>query len=527
MDKQYIIKVLPANISITAAKGHNLYQVLAAGGFLLDGDCGGRGICRRCRVRIKAGNITAPHIKEQEIFSAGELEAGWRLACLQTIRDDLTVELSPAVGVEEERSCQIAPAKHDLAVAIDLGTTSIAAGLLDLANGQILSMASQDNSQRSFGADVITRIDYCLQNADGLSLLQQAVWRDIAALLGRLCQKSQADVDKIKVITVVANSVMSHLAWNISPQSLAQAPYEPTLLVGQKKRAGQLPLAPYYPRLAADVYLLPNIGGYVGSDTLAAILACDLWGKKDAANYTLLLDIGTNGEIVLVGRGQILAASAAAGPAFEGAHIICGMRATAGALWAVCLGNDDIACRTICDKPLCGICGSGLLSLVAFLRRQSLLDQRGRLAAGAKVLPALSGRLQGDGQKRRFLLKNEVALYQSDIREFQLAKGAIAACWQSLLTEAGADVADIEQVLLAGAFGNKLAKEDAIYLGLLPPIAKERIDYIGNAAWQGAYLAAIDDEKRQVADNLAKQIRHVDTAGQKGFQNLFIKALNF
>ncbi|MGI5892311.1 MAG: ASKHA domain-containing protein [Bacillota bacterium] len=531
MEKHCIIKILPQNINITAAQGDNIYRVLAESGLLLDGDCGGRATCRRCRIQIKSRNILPPKEQEKSIFSPEQLQNGWRLACLHQVSEDLILEMPSYDAASSQTEFVCYPDKlsadSELAVAVDIGTTSIAGGLIDLHTGAILALSSLPNSQRSFGADIITRIAYCSENAYGLDRLHQAVWCNIADLIKKLIAEVKADASKIKIITLVANSAMSHIAWGLSPESLAQAPYEPLFYHGQEKRADQLPLARYYPAITAQVCLLPNIGGFLGSDTVAAALSCGMQDKKDWDCWTLLLDIGTNGEVVLAGKGRILAASAAAGPAFEGAHIVCGMRATAGALQSVSWEKGDIKWHTIADAPLIGICGSGLLSLIAFLRRQNIINKNGRLQFQESAEHLLSGRLQGEGPNRRFVLQDGIALYQEDIRQFQLAKGAIAACCQILLKEVDANIKDVQQVLLAGAFGNKLARTDAIDVGLLLPIDESKVHYVGNAAWQGAYLAAIDPMQRQAAQALAKEVCHIATSRQAGFQDVFVKSLLF
>jgi uncharacterized 2Fe-2S/4Fe-4S cluster protein (DUF4445 family) len=515
------IVILPQNVEISAAKGDNLYRVLADAGVFLSGDCGGRGICRRCFVRIKKG-LLPPTAEEGLALSPAQIEQGYRLACLHKVNGDLVVE-TPDLRQKNYVSLnkKATSLRQKLMMVFDVGTTSVAGGLLDFETGELLATADTHNRQAVFGADVISRITYCLEHHEGAAKLQDAVWRDLADLTERLLTACSAKNQQVLKIVLVANSTISHLLWGICPRGLAKAPYR--LVFHQMKRSPlqNLSIAHLLPEVKAEVILLPNIGGFLGSDTIAAMLACDLWVKKDQPQWSMLLDIGTNGEIVLAGHGRVLAASAAAGPAFEGASITCGMRGEPGALQAVQLTKEKLVLKTVADEPLRGICGSGLLSLIALLRREGVINKKGRLQAAGKLAERIF-----DDQGKRFLLDGQVFLTQGDIRQFQLAKGAITACWQSLLNEAAIEEKDLSAVFLAGSFGNNLSINDALMVGLLPDIAAYKTHYVGNAAWQGAYLTAVESSRLAEAEKLASAVEYINTAEKKGFDQVFVKALS-
>jgi uncharacterized 2Fe-2S/4Fe-4S cluster protein (DUF4445 family) len=413
-----------------------------------------------------------------------------------------------------------------LGLAVDIGTTTLAAFLVDLKTGAVAAVLSDTNPQQAFGADVISRINYAARSRKNLDLLRKSVVSALNGLVKRLSAQAGTRMEDIYEAVVVGNTTMSHLFLGADPTHLAPAPFIPAFTAPVEAGASALGLNI---NRAGRVQVLPNIAGYVGSDTVGVMLAA---GLDRGDNLRLAIDIGTNGEVVLAGRGRLLTCSTAAGPAFEGAQIRCGMRAAEGAIETVTLSGGTVKVNTVGGGMPKGICGSGLVDAVAALYRAGVIDAGGRLARqeNSHSLPGeLPERLRQGPDGPEFVLSADgrVAITQKDIRELQLAKGAIHAGVQILLGELKVGAGDIEEVLLAGAFGNFISKQSALAIGLLPAVEPERIKPIGNAAGDGAYLALISKTERERAFALARKAEHVELSGRKDFQEQFIDSLGF
>jgi uncharacterized 2Fe-2S/4Fe-4S cluster protein (DUF4445 family) len=411
-----------------------------------------------------------------------------------------------------------------LGVALDIGTTTVVGKLFDLRTGRVLAVAARLNAQRVFGEDVISRIQHATRSQQDLLALQERVIAVINEIVVELCN-GRAQPDDILEVVCAGNTVMTHLAAAVSPQWLAQYPYVPAFRASLCCQARELGIAIHE---LGKVYFLPGIGRFVGGDTVAVILAA---GLDTSPTVKLAVDVGTNGEIVLGSRQRLLACSTAAGPAFEGAHIRHGMRAATGAIDRVDLVDGDIRCHVLGETEPQGVCGSGLIDAVAVLLRTGLVDASGRLMEGAQcpagVPKALRERLGMVGGERAFLLAGQVVITQRDIREVQLAKGAIAAGARILMRLLGVGAGDLDQVLLAGAFGNFLRRDNAIRIGLLPPVQGERVSFIGNAACAGAEMALLSTVHRQRAEAIARQVEYVEISAIPDFQDLFAEEMMF
>jgi len=418
-------------------------------------------------------------------------------------------------------------------VAIDIGTTTLAGYLFDLGNGRQVAVHADRNPQLAIGGDVISRIQYGQEKGkEGFAELQSLVLNGVNALVEKMAGEAGIGTSSIYKMTVVGNPTMLHLLLNVDPTAIANSPYVPVLRDGVALRANELGLA-----IAplARVEILPAISGYVGADIVAGMLYANL-GERKAIE--LLLDIGTNGEIVLAVEGRMFACATAAGPAFEGASISQGMSALDGAIHRVYIHDQELVCSVIGDKGARGICGSGLLDAVAELRTIGLIDKSGRLR---RTKHPLSLRIEGEGAKARFLLVEgeasggvvkksgdytpQVYLTQKDIREFQLAKGAIRAGIEVMLEHAGVESADIDRVLIGGAFGSSLRPESLLHVGLLPPINVERIVSLGNSAGQGAKLALRDRKIAPRLQQLIEETEYVELSFIKSFPSKFIKCM--
>ena len=415
-------------------------------------------------------------------------------------------------------------------IALDLGTTTIAARLLDLNRGVPVAVASALNPQISHGADVITRIDYTVRDPEGLADLQQLAVGQINAMIAELCRAAQIEKDAVYKLVLAGNTVMQHLLLAADPASLARAPYVPGFRGPVIIPAADLGIAIHPNGL---LYTLPNLAGYVGGDISAALTVLDL---DESDEIQLAVDIGTNGEMVLGSKQRLLCSSSPAGPAWEGGLIEWGMRAAAGAIERAEIRDGDLAIKTIGGEAPRGICGSGLLDLVCAFRRAGVIDASGRIGelpkALAASLPGLQARIRplGDGTQRIALAENgqeTIYLTQKDIREVQLAKSAIAAGITMLMRSLDITAKDIARVYIAGAFGNHLRGRDALDVGLLPAVDESRIRFIGNAALAGAEAVLLSRSARERAEQIADTIEYVAISERRDFQDCFFESLIF
>ncbi len=402
-------------------------------------------------------------------------------------------------------------------VAVDLGTTTVVARLIDLRSGRLLATESGLNRQRHHGEDVISRIAHA--NAHGAGTLQELIVAQLNEMVEALTAAAGIRRADLYDMVVAGNTVMEHLLLGLEPRYLAEMPYVPAVRLFSPLFAAGIGLE-LHPE--ARVLLLPVLGKFVGGDTSAVLLTL----ANRLAESWLAVDIGTNGEILLCHEGRIWTTSAAAGPAFEGAHIGAGMRAAAGAIERVAWKEDHLAVRVIGGGEATGICGSGLIDAVAALLEAGALDASGRLAADHPLVE-LQPAVGSQPPQPAVRLAPGVLLTQRDIRELQLAKAAIATAIELLLRQAGLGAEELDHLFLAGAFGQYIAPEAALRIGLLPRIELERIQFIGNAACKGAEMALLSAAERRRIAALATQVAYVEVAGEEDFQDVFAESLLF
>jgi uncharacterized 2Fe-2S/4Fe-4S cluster protein (DUF4445 family) len=419
------------------------------------------------------------------------------------------------------------------AVALDIGTTTLAAMLLNFNTAGEVAVASRLNPQTGFGDDVLSRILFVRENSHGLQTLHESIIRASNEMIAELCGQAGVGNEKIYAAAFSGNTAMQHLLCRMDASSLGEAPFVPAASFGMTTNASELGL-----RInnRGRAYILPIIGGFVGGDTVAGILATEL---TDSPGPALFVDIGTNGEIVLWDGGKLTAASTAAGPAFEGARISCGMRGSQGAIEKV-LVDGHLRMNIIGNVAPAGLCGSGLIDVAAELLRHKILTPQGNLLSPdhlpADLLPDLRRRIiEQDGQTA-FLLASEdesatgkmLAVSQHDFRELQLAAGAIRAGTEILLKRAGLKPRDLHEVLVSGGFGNFIRRGNAQRIGLLPhKLEHHKIRYCGNTSLSGARLAALSIRARRMAEDIARQTEHVDLAANADFQEAFAEAMIF
>lgn len=418
-------------------------------------------------------------------------------------------------------------------IAVDLGTTSIAAYFYNLVTGEKMGVYSALNKQTSEGADVLSRI-MAAAHQDGLKRLQALVVETINELVFEATEELNIKCDHIYFVTICGNSVMQHLLLAMNPKHLGRAPFTSVTLSDIEVKAKTLTLCI---NPAGIIYALPLIGGFVGSDTVAAALASEVGKSK---RIKLLIDLGTNGEIVVGNHEKMLVASAAAGPAMEGAGIKFGMRGMQGAIDRVSLSRGSVEIEVIGRGRPSGICGSGLIDLAAEMLKMRLIDHQGRLSTREDYIQirgnnALADRLQNINGERVFIIAYEnesdnsqkIYITQKDIRALQLAKGAIAAAYNILLKKYGIMGEELDEIILAGAFGNYIDIKQAQYIGLLPKFKDVPVHSVGNAAGAGAQLVLLSKDKKAEMFSMVEKIQHVELASDINFQDVFSKALDF
>ncbi|MBN1910005.1 MAG: DUF4445 domain-containing protein, partial [Pirellulales bacterium] len=419
------------------------------------------------------------------------------------------------------------------AVAVDLGTTTLAAALVDLATGSQRAVTARLNPQTAFGDDVLSRILHARENAHGLHELHRVVIEAVDAMIGELVGQIGVGRQRVCAVTISGNTTMQQLFCCLDTRQLGEVPFVPITTGRLNIAADRLGLA-IHP--GGRVHVMPVIGGFVGGDTVSGILAT---GLTEDDGPTLLIDIGTNGEIVLWADGQLRAASTAAGPAFEGARISQGMRGSAGAIEKVVV-DGRLRINVINNVRPIGLCGSALIDLAAELLRHGVLSPEGQVRTGDQLpkdlLPDLRRRVIDQDGRPALLLADEtetsldrpIVVTQRDFRELQLATGAIRAGVVLLLRQAGVRPEALDRVLLAGGFGNFIRRSNAQRIGLLPPeIPHKRIRYQGNTSLAGARLLALSTTARRHAEALARRTRHVDLSRDPDFQTAFADAMIF
>ncbi len=535
------------DVKVPAEAGANVLELAQKAGVKLDAPCSGNGVCGKCRVRVTAGAVEHPgtsrHLTDEEYAD------GWRLACLSRVLGDATFIVPTEAGAfaSDIRTADLSSpeelaryeealeaifrtgltrgtAAEGVGVAVDIGTTTVTAAMLELGSGRILAKASAGNNQIRYGADVINRI---IQSAKegGREKLRHAVREEtLLPLMDSLCASSGHAPEEITRIVVAGNTTMEHLLVGADAQTIRMEPYEPEFLELHGKTASDLGLPG---RADAPVILAPNVGSYVGGDITAGVLTTLLWDQDD---LVLFIDLGTNGELVLGNRDYMLTCACSAGPAFEGGEISCGMRATTGAVQGVKLDPETLepACDVVGEpgqKPI-GICGSGLIDIIAELFRCGAVSPKGRFVRenrrigrdeyGTGYFIVAFPEESGSGR--------EITLNEVDIDNFIKAKGAIFSATRAMLNAAGLTVDDLQHVLIAGGIGSGIDIENAVTIGMLPKLPPEEFRYIGNSSLTGACAMLISDAAEEKVFELGRNMTYLELSTHPGYMEEFVAA---
>jgi uncharacterized 2Fe-2S/4Fe-4S cluster protein (DUF4445 family) len=533
--RHYNVTFEPDGKQISIHAGATLLEAAGQAGIILNSVCGGKGTCKKCIVNLEPGSKPV-------------------LACQYTIESDVTVTIPPAsrffprlegreacgehkiltegTGIKLEGRFDVWEKYKDkgeniFGLAVDIGTTTVVVKLLDMKNGRCIATEAELNPQTLYGDDVISRIAYAQSDAK-LADLHNAITDCINTLISRLCKQAHINAEHIFEVCAVGNTTMNHIFLGFPIAQLGQAPYRAFSIKAHNRRPDELKLSI---NPAGNIHTVENIAGFVGSDTTAAALAA---GIDSADEMTLIVDIGTNGEIVLGTADELYAASCAAGPALEGARISCGSRASEGAIEAVIISKNDIDLDVIGGQPPRSICGSGLIDAVAVLLQLGIIDKTGRFVSPGKLPPAIASRICDKQGQPAFCLnraatvrERNLLLTQEDIRQVQLAKAAIRTGIKLLQKKIGVSDDDIQHIYLAGAFGNYIRPESAMRIGLLPNVPAERIKFIGNAACSGAQMILLSRDLRAKAGELAHRIKHIEIAHERQFADVFAESMTF
>lgn len=525
MQKENVsVTVDPGQKKVSGTQGETLINLLAENGIFLRSDCGGKGLCRKCTVELPT-----------------EGEPVTTTACTYKVEDDLSIRIPesslmsahvlkkasvslPSSFTDSSNSPGLKLSGQEYGIAVDLGTTTIAIYLCSIKTRTVLSSIAVKNPQSLCGDDVMSRIGYIGNDTEKLSKMQQMVTSAIGWGVRKLLQHIRIDQSQLARMVVVGNPTMIHIFSGVSPHSIGVSPYSPAFYEARTMQASSL--SSELPEV--NVYTLPQISGFIGGDILAAAMGAEL---ETCASGTLLIDLGTNGELMLQENGKIYATSCATGPAFEGASLSCGIQAVPGAIDRVRIADDGSPSCTFIpkngtrlEKPA-GICGSGIISATAALLSSGIIDNTGLYSPDHT-----STFLERSDEVGRFVLfcdgnGDEVSISQKDIRSIQLGKAALRSGIDCLLEAAGRNKP--ESIIVAGAFGSHLDKNDLLTLGMVPDIRPDHIFTVGNSAGAGAIMALCDENYLEQANILATNTKVIQLTEDASFQNIFISHLSF
>lgn len=493
--KKVTVKLNPLGKEIQTNEGTPFIDILHE--FGVEFPCGGRGTCGKCRVKLLEGDIPINETQRKRLEDM-HLTTDWRLACQSNCNSDVTIEIEQFQTLiqADETHFEFVP-RQGLGIAVDLGTTTLVTQLLDLSNGRILAVETDLNPQNKYGNDLITRLEAVIR------LGGDKMTRIIRNKIGEMIVKMMTGKgDRVDQIVIVGNTVMHHFFCGYDSTPLSFYPFESNQLDMACFTSGELG---WSEKLCPEVCFYPSIGSFVGSDILAGIFATSMFLKEE---YSVLIDLGTNGEIVIGNREKMLCASTAAGPAFEGAKISMGMLASTGAISSMRSLKDGWKCEVIGNVRPAGICGSGLIDAIHLLLETGKLGMFGEILSGESEI----------------MLEKPVKLTQKDIQEFQLAKAAIATGIQLLVRKLSIDMENIDNVYISGGFGSYINLENVKGTGMMT-FSTEIMHQLGNTALMGAKMLLFADSG--TTELILSRTEHVNLESEPGFQDLYVENLAF
>ena len=490
----------PSGKQFLVEKDSSLSDVLK--GTEVEFPCGSRGVCGKCKVKLLSGDINLDERHKAILVRMG-LSEEWRLACYSNVSTDITIEIpSGGMKIQSDTSKIRFQPEEGYGIAVDLGSTTIVIQLIDLTNGEILATRSGINSQSHYGSDIISRISYSMESVNNAKCLMYCVREFIGSEIEEMI--SAVPLSKVKRVVIAGNTVMHHLFSGIDVSPLAVAPF-------QSEHNQSMWFSPsdlgWNVSDSCMIEFLPNLSHFVGSDVLCGIQACDMLEKN---KYSLLVDLGTNGEIALVCNGKVICTSTAAGPAFEGINISCGMRATDGAIYSASNIDGKFSFKTVGNVEPKGLCGSGLVEVVHTLFDMNLVDYTGAFV----------------DEKTFVSLSDSVKFTIADIREFQLAKAALSAGISLILKKNGISPSQIDNVYITGGLGNYLNVEKAKSLGLLREFPSEKIVKIENASLAGCRELLFSSNRSNIS-NITENCEFFALESDSDFQDVFCDNLYF
>ncbi len=477
----------------------------------IEAPCGGNGRCGKCKVHVSDGR---GDVLACNTYITGDVEV---LTDTKTHkRDTMQILLDGKSGETSVNNFK----NHKYGIAVDIGTTTLVVSLVDCDSGKELEVVSALNPQCEYGQDVMSRIQYTEDNQEGLSVLHHRLQDEMNRMIKILSDRAGIEQTQITDAVYSGNTVMLHLATNNNPSSMGKYPYNMEMNGGMSMDAADVGVQISN---VGKVYVPPFVSAFIGADLISGVLVCDL---ETQTGTTLFMDIGTNGEMVLANDGELVATSTAAGPAFEGMNITFGMRASAGAIESFQIDDvGSITMQTVGGVKPVGICGSGLFDIVGELVRIGIIEKSGRFTKKTEHLPKdLVERMTLYQGSRAFLITEGVYLTQKDVRQIQLAKGAISSGIEALLGIREIPVHQIDKVVFAGAFGYHLKVESMVNIGLIPEQLEEKVEFVGNTSKTGAIAFLLETENRRRMEKLVLKVEHINLSDYKNFEQLFVKS---
>ncbi|MFX0053802.1 MAG: ASKHA domain-containing protein [Promethearchaeota archaeon] len=516
----------PSGLRIAVEESNTVLDAARKLGLHIPSECAGRGTCGKCFVTMEPA--AEPSQEDMKHISEVDIARGVRLACEHRIKADTRVVIPHASkakilidGITSSMDWDIDDGlAGQMGIAIDLGTTTIVAYLMSMENGIQFGQTASLNPQVIYGEDVMSRISYASLEEGGAKILRDIVLRRLDELIIELTSSTDIDIETVTRLSIVGNPAMHHLLLGLDTTSLGRSPFEPVVRDALNTNGDVLGIKS---NSKVSVYIAPNIAGFVGGDTAGFILS----QRLDATDEIVLgIDIGTNGEIVLSVRGQLFCCSTAAGSAFEGATIKHGMRGQEGAIEHLSIANPEEKPKiyVIGDVLPKGLCGSAIVDATAQLLKSGIVEPGGLMLDSTRVIHTDEGKAyiivdSGESNSER-----RVVFTQTDVRQVQLAKGAILAGASILMESAGIAISDIDKLLLAGAFGNYIDPLNALSIGLLPPIDMDKVIPVGNAAGEGAKRMLLSTRERTLIEEIVKKINYLELARYENFDKIFARA---